>query len=103
MNIVVDTNIVFSAILNTQSAIYKNIEFINEALIRKHHRLKAYNLLKEVDLNDIVFLALNEHLKAILWSGDKILIRGLRNQRYHNIITTDEIKKLRDYLKHPSF
>ncbi len=147
MKIVVDTNIVFSAILNTHSnigdvilnssnivhfwschflfeEIYKNwdklkgvsgledknllesyriitdkIRFIDEMLIPKEHRIKAYELVKEIDLKDIAFVALNEYHKAILWSGDKSLVKGLRSKGYDNIITTDEMIRLRNGLE----
>ena len=107
MIIIVDTNIVFSAILNTKSIIgdiilnsnkvfqfwschyllgeinrhwdklerisklksnelldsqrliYKNINFIDEGQIPKKFRLKAYYMVNDLDLNDVVFLALN--------------------------------------------
>src|ERR1035437_9569945 len=109
MTVVVDTNIAFSAILNTKSIIgdmvlnsnnifqfqschylweeidkhwdklkkisklsdtdlresqrlvYKNISFIDEGQIPKIHRLRAYDLVKDIDLNDLVFVALNEY------------------------------------------
>ena len=147
MKIVVDTNIVFSSILNTQSIIgdlilnsnntfqfwschflleemdknwsklrkisnltdkdlldvqriiYKNITFIDEFQIPNHHRVKAYKLVKGIDINDLVFVALNEYRKSILWSGDKVLVRGLRRLGYDKIITTDEMVNLRKQLE----
>ena len=147
MKIIIDTNIVFSAILNTQSnigdlvlnsnnifqfwschflleemdkywnklktlsgleanslsesqrLIYKNITFIDEEQIPKEYRLKAYKLVRDIDLKDIVFVALNEYLKAILWSGDKALIKGLRSTGYDKVITTSEMIRLRNRLE----
>lgn len=125
MKIIVDTNIVFSAILNSKSVIgdillnsagkfqflschylweeidnhwdklcrvskleehdllesqriiYKNINFIDEEQISKEYRLKAYELVKDIDLKDIAFVALNECMESIFWTGDKGLIKGL--------------------------
>jgi predicted nucleic acid-binding protein len=147
MIIIVDTNIVFSAILNTKSIIgdiilnsnkvfqfwschyllgeinrhwdklerisklksnellesqrliYKNINFIDEGQIPKKFRLKAYDLVNDIDLNDVVFVALNEYQKAILWTGDKALIDGLRQKGYDRIHATDEMIKLRNDLE----
>jgi predicted nucleic acid-binding protein len=147
MKIVVDTNLVFSAILNTQSNIgdlilnsndlfqfwschflleevnkhwnklreishleeenlldsYRlinhNIKYIDEGLIPKKYRLTAYELVKDIDLKDIAFIAINEYQKAILWSGDKSLVKGLRASGYDQVITTDEMIKLRDQLE----
>ncbi len=147
MIIIVDTNIVFSAILNTKSVIgelvlnsegifefwschylleeidkhwdklkkiskledglliesqrliYKNINFISEAQIPKTHRLEAYNLVKDIDLDDIVFIALNEYQNSILWTGDKVLITGLKSRGYDKVISTNELVKLRKHLE----
>ena len=127
MKIVVDTNIVFSAILNssinlgkilihskkhiqlyschylkeeifehknkllkptklTESELLelidlttRNIEFLNEAVIPEKTILKAYELVRDVDENDTIFVALTKHLKGSkLWTGDKKLITGLQ-------------------------
>jgi predicted nucleic acid-binding protein len=147
MIIIVDTNIVFSAILNTKSVIgelvlnsegifefwschylleeidkhwdklkkiskledglliesqrliYKNINFISEAQIPKTHRLEAYNLIKDIDLDDIVFIALNEYQNSILWTGDKVLITGLKSKGYDGVISTNELVKLRRHIE----
>ncbi len=147
MIIIVDTNIVFSAILNTKSVIgelvlnserifefwschylleeidkhwdklkkiskledglliesqrlvYKNINFISEAQIPKTHRLEAYNLVKDIDLDDIVFIALNEYQNSILWTGDKVLITGLKSKGYDRVISTNELVKLRKHME----
>lgn len=146
MIIVVDTNIVFSAILNTNSTIgdlilnspnifqfqscnfllgeidnhweklkrisklntsdlsesryliLKNIFFISEQQIPVQYRLNAYELVKDVDIKDIAFVALNEFQKSFLWTGDKVLIKGLKNKGYKNVITTRELIKLKEFL-----
>jgi len=86
-------------LLESQRIVYKNINFIDEGQIPKLHRLRAYELVKDIDLNDIVFVALNEYQNAILWTGDKALIEGLRLIGYNRVITTDEIIKLRKRLE----
>lgn len=146
MIIVVDTNIVFSAILNTNSAIgdlilnsgkifqfrscnylikeldnhweklkkisnlsnselsetrhliYKNIVFIGEQQIPSQYRINAYELVKDIDVKDVAFIALNEFQKSILWTGDKILINGLKRKGYDSIISTKDLIKLRNLL-----
>lgn len=128
MRIVVDTNIVFSAMLNTNSRIstillhpkkkhnfyaterlfleirehseklkhlsgYSNdeferifelcvrqIRFINIQLVPKQIYLNTLKLTQDVDIDDTEFVALTEHIKGKLWSGDKALIRGLRKK-----------------------
>ena len=46
-------------ILESQRLIYKNIDFIDEGQIPKKYRVQAYDLVKDIDLNDMAFVALN--------------------------------------------
>jgi len=141
MRIVVDTNIAFSAILNTNSRIariflqpksrlnfysteqllteieehkdklkaistYSDLElhraisiitsrirFINIKLIPKEIYQKAEALTKDVDIDDTEFVALTEHAKAKLWSGDKELLKGLKKKKWNKVVTTEELYK----------
>lgn len=147
MKFVVDTNIVFSAILNTESRIgdlimnshgilefhscdtlrselikHKSkllelsrmneeqleesifqvtncLAFTNEALIPLEYWLKAANLVRDIDMNDIAFVALAEFKSVKLWTGDKELMRGLARKGYTDFITIDELFKLRSMLE----
>ena len=139
MKIVVDSNIVFSAILNTQSKIGQliingskyfdfytagllkdeiiehkdkilrstkfsqnqfndtfqlitsRIIFIDDILLTDKDLSKAIDLVSEIDENDALFIALNNHLLASLWTGDKRLINGLRGKGYLRIVTTNDL------------
>jgi predicted nucleic acid-binding protein len=127
MRIVIDTNIAFSAILNTNSKISKiilqprsklnfystdqliaelaehwnklkklskyseidlhkvvnlitsKINFINVELIPKSLLLKSEKLTSNIDIDDTEFVALTEHIREKLWTGDKELAKGLRS------------------------
>ncbi|WP_159468262.1 putative toxin-antitoxin system toxin component, PIN family [Dyadobacter sp. 3J3] len=142
MRIVVDTNIAFSAILNTNSRIAQillspksrlnfysteqllseigehrdkikkisgyseeelvriiqlitgRIRFINVRLISKEVYLKSERLTHDIDKDDTEFIALTEHSKAKLWSGDKELLKGLQKKKWNKFITTEELYKL---------
>jgi predicted nucleic acid-binding protein len=139
MRIVVDTNIAFSAILNTNSKIARillqpksrlnfysteqlsieiqnhktkikdisnysdneldriitlitnKIRFINLKLIPKESYETAESLTKDVDIDDTEFVALTEHIKGRLWSGDKELQKGLSKKGWNKYITTDDL------------
>ena len=147
MKFVVDTNIAFSAVLNTESKIGDLImnshgilefhacdtlrselkkhrpkllelsqttdeqlnqseyqitnclKFTNEALIPFEFWLKAANLVRDIDMDDIAFVTLAEFLGMKLWTGDRELMRGLAKKGYTNFITTDELYKLRSLLE----
>ncbi len=142
MRIVIDTNIVFSSILNSNSKISKiilhprnklhfystdqllkeieehkskiktlshysdtdleriitlitnKIRFINVRLISREAFIFAESLTKDVDIDDTEFVALTEHLKGKLWSGDLSLQRGLKNKGWKKFITTTELTEL---------
>lgn len=147
MKIVVDTNIVFSAILNStsrigqilitsktnfqfyscvflktelakhqkkllkltklkseeleelQQLISQNITFIHEGLLPENTIIDAEKLLKDIDINDAIFLALTKNLKAKLWTGDKELIKGLKIKKFEDVIKTGELLDLLEKLE----
>lgn len=147
MKFVVDTNVAFSAVLNTEGKIgdlilnsHELLEFhtcdtlrselkkhrpklfelskmseeqldqsiyqitnclvfTNEALIPFEYWMKAANLVREVDMEDIAFVALAEFLGIKLWTGDKALMKGLVKKGNTNFITTEELFKLRELLE----
>ena len=147
MKFVVDTNIVFSATLNTNGKIgdlimnsdgilefctcdalrmelkkhtpkllmlskldekdlaqsihqiTQHLTFLEEASIPFEMWMKAVDLVRGVDSDDVAFVALTEFLGAKLWTGDKALIKGLAKKGYTNFITTDELYKLRSLLE----
>ena len=139
MKIVIDTNIVFSAILNSQSHIgqillysdksvkfyspyflqieiqnhfqklkkitqladdelhelieilYTKIHFISEAFILKKSLILADELTKDVDFDDVIFVALSIHLNCKLWTGDKVLVNSLIKKGFKRFIDTQEL------------
>lgn len=139
MRVVVDTNIVFSAILNTKNKfarillqpkskinfysteqlfaeidehkekirsisnysdielnriialITKKIRFINLRLIPKKVYDLAESITHDVDIDDTEFVALTEHIKGRLWSGDKELQNGLKRKGWDKFISTEEL------------
>jgi predicted nucleic acid-binding protein len=142
VRVVVDTNIIFSAILNSNSKIsriilqpksrlnlystnqleyelaehwgklkkiskYSDIElqqvssliisrirFINVELIPEKLFIKAEKLTGDIDIDDTEFVALTEHVRGRLWTGDKELIKGLRKKNWNYPLSTDELYKL---------
>ncbi|SDA48915.1 putative toxin-antitoxin system toxin component, PIN family [Algoriphagus alkaliphilus] len=139
MRIVIDTNIAFSAILNSNSKIGRiilhpktnlnfysthqlleeleehktklklisgysdseldevirlitqKIRFINIKLIPIEIFAMAETIVGDIDIDDTEFVALSEHAKAKLWTGDKKLIAGLAKKNWKRLISTDEL------------
>ena len=59
--------------------------------------VQAFNLVKEIDQNDTVFIATAIFLDASLWTGDKVLYRGLKTKNFQQILNSSEIKELIGY------
>jgi len=142
MKIVVDTNIVFSAVLNTNSRIAnillqsemfihfystdlllaeisdhkqklqnlsglskedldksialitRKIRFIDARLIPNDIFNSTEELLKDIDLDDVEFVALTDHIGGKLWSGDKTLQRKLAKKNWEKFISMSELSML---------
>ncbi len=145
--IVVDTNVVFSALLNTSSpigdlvlnsanvfefysctllkeeikehqakilkisgftesefailcqTIFAKITFISEEIIPFEYWQNALPIVREVDMDDIAFVALADLLDAKLWTGDKKLLDGIRAKGYSKAISKEEVMLLRTELE----
>ena len=142
MNLVVDTNVVFSTLLNPRSAVgeilmniqddfiffapgllkeelkryapkiaaysklnqndlsdietlvLSTINFVSEEMISDSSWQRAIALTKDIDEDDTPFIALTIELNAKLWTGDKILSKGLAKKGVNLIVTTADLKKL---------
>jgi predicted nucleic acid-binding protein len=142
VNLIVDTNIVFSTLLNPHSAIgeilmniqdeftffapellkeelkryapkiatysrldsktlsdieeliLSTINFVSEESISDPSWIQAFALTKDIDEDDTPFIALGIELNAKLWTGDKVLSKGLAKKGVDIIITTSDLKKL---------
>jgi len=62
------------------NGIIERINFVPIDFIGIESRQKAYDLCKNIDLSDIPFIALAIDLEIPLWTGDKKIKDGLRNQ-----------------------
>ncbi|MFT4203590.1 MAG: PIN domain-containing protein [Chitinophagaceae bacterium] len=143
MKIVVDTNIIFSTVLNSNSTIgdllfnsgkyfefyscgymryeiqkhwerlkkisklsdeqlqvsytqvLSKLKFINEEIIPVETWLDSEEITKEIDIDDTDFIALTKFLKATLWTGDKVLYKGLKKLEFKKLLNTTELLALR--------
>jgi len=141
--IIVDTNIVFSALLNAESKVgeillnnenqldfytsehlryeinkhkkkllslakklndekideiiyhvFSQIKFISDIQIPFENWVESAKLVRDIDKDDIQFVALTEYLGGQLWTGDKKLLNGLVAKGYQNCITTEQLYSL---------
>jgi len=144
VNVVVDTNIVFSALLSPKGAIsdllfnsagildfysptflleelenhhqkllnlsrfseedlsylkrmvLKKIELIDLALVSDSIWKAAMDMTNPIDEFDAPFVALSLALESTLWTGDKKLLMGLRQQEVDWVLNTANLKEIRD-------
>lgn len=142
MNIVVDTNIVFSTLLNPKSTvgeilmnlqdkftffapellinelgryapkiaaftklepvqltqieqmIWSSLTLVSEELISERSWAAAYELTKDVDEDDTPFIALALELNTKLWTGDKVLAKGLQRKGTNLIMSTIDMNAI---------
>jgi predicted nucleic acid-binding protein len=74
--------------------VIKKIKFISEEQISDKNWKKALSIAEDIDEFDTPFVALSIELDGLLWTGDKKLIKWLKNKSFNEIITTNEIIKL---------
>lgn len=75
--------------------ILSKINFVNEELIPAAEWLKANELVADVDIDDIDFVALTQYLKGYLWTGDKVLYAGLKKKKFRRIYNTSDLVNYR--------
>ena len=73
--------------------LFTKIHFIADELIPKETLAQADLLTKNMDFDDVMFIALSLHLNCKLWTGDKVLISSLTKKGYNNFISTQELKE----------
>lgn len=74
------------------------LTFINEELIPEKIWLQSEKTVKEIDPDDIDFVALTKYLGAALWTGDKLLYTKLKAKRFRTVYNTNDMLRLRSRL-----
>lgn len=73
---------------------YKKIEFISDDQIPYEFYRRSIPLVRDVDMDDLVFVALAEYMKELLWTGDRRLITGLKSKGYQSVVDFNQVKEL---------
>ena len=82
-------------VLESEYQICKSIIFISDEQISLSNWMFAENLVYDIDKKDVSYIAFSKQFKAKVWSGDKVLIKGLAGKGFVNFISTDELWDLR--------
>lgn len=81
-------------IISVLELAYKKLNFISDEQIPYEFYAKALPLVRDIDMDDIVFVALNEYLDQLLWTGDMKLLKGLRAKGYKKVVSFADVKKI---------
>lgn len=73
--------------------LYTKITFISDSQIPFEYYTKALSFVRDIDMDDLVFVALTEYLDELLLTGDLKLYRGLIKKGYKKVVTFDYIKE----------
>jgi len=74
--------------------IYKKIKFISDQQIPYQYWAEAAPLVREIDMDDLPFVALTNYLDGFLWTGDLKLRNGLQSKGYQKCISTEELLEI---------
>lgn len=74
-------------------AFKESITIIETKDIPKKYYLEAYDIVIDIDFDDVFFVALNRYKHYKIWTLDTELRKGLEKKGYNICITTTEIKK----------
>lgn len=105
--VIVDTNIVFSALVDKNSKIATFLLRSEQPLLMpkygfvKLFKYKAWVLVKEVDSKDLLFVALTIEMGGLLWTGDKQLRMGLDAalmRSFYRPMTPEILQRINRYL-----
>ena len=83
-------------IIEIESMVTRNIKFIDEKTIPVITIRESGELVKDVDFDDVLFVALTKYLRGKLWTGDNKLINILKAKGFTQIITTQDILNIID-------
>ncbi|MEM1216312.1 MAG: PIN domain-containing protein, partial [Bacteroidota bacterium] len=74
--------------------VYAQLIFISDAQIPFEYYKNAVPFVRDVDMDDLVFVALNDLMEETLWTGDMKLYRELKAKGYERVVTFQEIRKV---------
>ena len=79
-----------------QFRLFTRIKFIDEEIIPPKIWLASEKIVHDIDIDDLDFIALAKYLRGFVWTGDKVLYKGLKRKKYERVFTTAELVAIRD-------
>lgn len=72
----------------TKNVVFHSVDDVSNEIFQK-----AFEVSKDIDVDDPPFIALHFQTGHKIWTGDKVLINGLKSKGYDICITTEELKE----------
>ena len=79
------------SVMETEYLVCKDINFISEEQINEEFWHEAFELVEDIDIKDIQYVAFAKQFKCKIWSGDKKLVVGLKNKGFEKTLTTNDL------------
>lgn len=76
--------------------ITKSVTFISEEQIPISIWEWASELMANIDPKDTHYVAYSKYFKCKIWTGDKVLIKGVKAKGFKNVVTTEELYEIRE-------
>ena len=80
-------------LLIEKDLILSKIKILNVADIPKSKVIEALKIVENIDIDDLFFVAVHLLNNHKIWTGDKVLIDGLKAKGYNICVTTAELKQ----------
>ena len=74
--------------------LFECLTFISEEQIPYEFWHNAIPIVRDIDMDDIAFVALTDYMEAKLWTGDKRLLEGMEQRAYTKGISTENLHQL---------
>lgn len=71
--------------------ILANIQIVPDEEIPFEEFVVAMRMLRDIDVDDVAFVALTNHLDGYLLTGDKALINGLQKKGYTRVLSFGDL------------
>lgn len=88
------SNLSSNEIRYVQDKIYNHIQFIDDQIIPFEQYVEAMRIVRDIDPDDVTFVALNNYLNETLWTGDTKLYKGLKAKGYTRVVNYQDLKAI---------
>jgi predicted nucleic acid-binding protein len=82
-------------IIEAEYQVCKEITFISEEQINPGFWNESLDLVHDIDIKDVQYVAYAKQFRCKIWSGDKKLFKGLIENGFVNLVTTDDLFAIR--------